>query len=452
MSTPERLPGVTALWKTCALLFGMFLYAGSVLVHAGESGTEEAADAPKPFPRTLTLGDALSMLGDDDPALLLSRARMAANEADRLRLDDRYGFSSSLDLDLRTADKVAIPGHDFINDSFVILSVDKPLTRFGADKGLYQALDSSADAIAARSELTRAELRHQVIEAFYGVILADYAYNAQDEVMTLAFLEFDDARELMELYNEVSEVEVRRLEARYLDAFAERTRFGHQRRASRLRLALALNRSDAYPDRMVEPDLSPYDRETPDYEEVLARVLEQSAEYRATKLETVAARQRLEAVSLGDRPVLGAQFEAGEYRRRAPLSRDQFRASLYLEIPIGGEHLRRGEIASASARLLETEARLSALEHELRLQVLRLVQQLAHLDTELRAAEAELLHSELELDRVRLLYEMEVRARIGRANADVAAAVYRQANARYQRALAWNRLDILMNNEPVQFQ
>ena len=81
--------------------------------------------------------------------------------------------------------------------------------------------------------------------------------------MTLAFLEFDDARDLMESYDEVPEVEVRRLEARYLDEFAERTRLGHERRASRLRLALALNRSDAYPDRMVEPDLAPYARETP---------------------------------------------------------------------------------------------------------------------------------------------------------------------------------------------
>ena len=120
--------------------------------------------------------------------------------------------------------------------------------------------------------------------------------------------------------------------------------------------------------------------------------------------------------------------------------------------PLGNEQMRRGEIADASARLLQAEANLSTLEHELRLQVLRLVQQLAHLDTELRAADAELLHSELELDRVRLLYEMEVRARVGRANADVAAAIYRQARARYQRALAWEKLDAMMNTEPVQFQ
>ena len=88
----------------------------------------------------------------------------------------------------------------------------------------------------------------------------------------------------------------------------------------------------------------------------------------------------------------------------------------------------------------------------MRREVLTLVQQLAHLDAETRAAEAELLFTELDLDRVRLLYEMEVRARIGSANAKVAAALHRLARARYQRALVWDRLDILMNTEPVQFQ
>ena len=110
-----------------------------------------------------------------------------------------------------------------------------------------------------------------------------------------------------------------------------------------------------------------------------------------------------------------------------------------------------GDPEALAARVLELEAREAALEHDLRVEVLRLVQRLAYLDTELRAAEAELLFSELDLDRVRLLYEMEVRARIGTANSAVAAAISRLAHARYERALVWDRLDILMNNEPVQF-
>ena len=297
----------------------------------------------------------------------------------------------------------------------------------------------------------RSEVRHEALRAFFGVILADYAYAAQDEVMTLAFLTFKNKRDRMELYNEVAAVEVHRLEAVYLDEFAERTRLRLERRASRLRLAVALNRTDAYPDRVVEPDLSGYGRETPDYEEVLARVLESSAAMRIARLETEAARRRLEGLSAGAGPVLGTRFEAAEYRYRVPSTRDQFRASVYLDIPLGGAMKRRGEIRAAAARVLELEAREAALEHDLRVEVLRLVQRLAYLDTELRAAEAELLFSELDLDRVRLLYEMEVRARIGTANSAVAAAISRLAHARYERALVWDRLDILMNNEPVQF-
>lgn len=417
----------------------------------GATGTEPG-DGPEPFPRILTLGQALSMLGDDDPALRLGKARMATNRAARARLDDRNALSASLRLDLRAADRIATSGHDFTNESRAILTLDKPLTRFGTDAALYASVETGAEAISARQDRNRAEARHEVLRAYFGVILADFDYEAQDEVMTLSFLAFRNQRDRMEKYNEVAAVEVHRLEAVYLDEFAERTRLRLERRASRLQLAVALNRADAYPDRLVEPDLAGYDRETPDYDEVLARVLENSAEMRIARLETEAARKHLEGLSAGPGPVLGSRFEAAEYRFRTPATRDQFRASVYLEIPLGGKGKRRGEILAASARVLELEARNATVEHDLRVEVLRLVQRLAHLDTELRAAEADLLYSELDLDRVRLLYEMEVRTRIGTANAAVAAAIHRLADARYQRALAWDRLDILMNNEPVQFQ
>ena len=433
--TTSRVIAVLCVW-----MFGL-----------GSAASVVAQGGPDPFPRTLTLGQALSMLGDGDPALRLGEARLATNRAARMRLDDRNALAASLRLDLRAADRIATDGHDFTNESRAILTLDKPLTRFGTDKALYESLDTGAKAISVRQARNRAEARHEALRAFFGVILADYTYAAQDEVMTLAFLTFRNQRDRMELYNEVAAVEVHRLEAVYLDEFAERTRLGLERRASRLRLAVALNRADAYPDRVVEPDLSGFDRETPDYEEVLARVLEDGAEMRIARLETEAARMRLKGLSAGAGPVLGTRFEAAEYRYRIPSTRDQFRASVYLDIPLGGAMKRRGEIRAASARVLELEAREAALEHDLRVEVLRLVQRLAHLDTELRAAEAELLFSELDLDRVRLLYEMEVRARIGTANSAVAAAISRLAHARYERALVWDRLDILMNNEPVQF-
>ncbi len=417
----------------------------------GISGAEERLQQ-QPFPRTLTLGQALAMLDENDPALRQVDATMAMNRAAKARLDGRNALTVSFDLELRGSDRIAQPGHDFTNDSRMFLTLDKPLSRFGLDSAMYDALETGAKAISVHWDQTQAKIRHKVVRAFFAVILADYAYAAQDEVMTLAFLAYDRQRERMERFNEASLVEVHQLEATYLDAFAERTRLGLERRASRLHLALALNRADAYPDRMVEPDLSGYQRETPDYDEALAKVLENSPALQVIRLETQAAHQHRAGLSIGVKPVLGTRFEGGEYHFRTPSTRDQFRASIYLKIPVVSDLQRRGEMETTSARVLELEAKKMALENELREEVLRLVQRLAYLDTEIRAAEAELLYSELELDRVRSLYEMEVRTRIGSANAMVATAVHRVARARYLRALVWDELDILMNNEPVQFQ
>ncbi len=432
----------------CHLTWVVVLWAGGLT----DIMAATAQAAPEPFPRTLTLGQALAMLDDHDPALVRDEAKVISNQAARARLDDRNSLAVLLDLEWRESDRFAKPGHDFVNDSRAILSFDMPLTRFGTDRELYDSLDTRSKVVSARKEHTRAEVRHEIMRSFLEVILSDYAYAAQDEVMTLAFLTYDRQRERMERYSEVAPVEVHRLESDYLDAFAERTRLGLERRLSRLRLALALNQGDAYPDRMVEPDLSGYQREPPDYDEVLARVLVHSAEMNSAKLELEAARQHLKGLSVESKPVLGARLEAAEYSDQAFATRDQFRASLYLKFPIANTRQRQGEIQMASAKVMELAAQQQALENKLRVEVLRLVQQLIHLETEIRAAEAELHFSELELDRVRLLYEMEVRARIGSANAMVAAAVYRVTRAHYQRALAWSRLDILMNNEPVSFE
>jgi Ni2+-binding GTPase involved in maturation of urease and hydrogenase len=65
------------------------------------------------------------------------------------------------------------------------------------------------------------------------------------------------------------------------------------------------------------------------------------------------------------------------------------------------------------------------------------------LQTELAAANSELLYRELDLDKIRMQYEMEIHAQIGTGNTQVARALLRQVRAKYQLAMVWIEIDQL---------
>jgi len=413
---------------------------------------DTSAEEAKPnFPKVLTLSDALAMVAEDHPAFLKTRSDTASVRADQLDLKNRGRPRTHLELDLRTVDRIAFPGHRFTDDSRALLTLDKPLHFFGKLEPLSRSIATRINALQQTRAGDRTALRLNIIQAFFDVILSDYAYAAIDEEMTLAFLNFDSTRDRWEIYHEVAEVEVRKLESLYLDALARRTEARHAQRASRLRLALTLNRPQAYPDRLIEPDLSAYRRDNPDYEELLARVLQNNPVLQAKQLDLQALKHRLTYLTDSRRPVLGTKFQAADYEDTSSARRDRFRVSLYLNIPLSASRDSGREVARQQAEILKKESEVALLEQELRLQTLRLIQQLEQLDAEITSARSHLLYTELELDKVRLQYEMEVHARIGSANAEVAKAVYELAAARYRKALVWEKIDALSATAPVTF-
>jgi len=424
----------------------VFTAAALLICIANHAYAESESEA---FPKILTLQQALEMVTEDHPGLLLSRAREQDAVAERLEIQAETAFTATAGIDLRSVVRAADPNDDFINDSRALIILDKPLTTFGRERVRSAAVETDSKSLQLTQAVDRASVRLEVMRAFFAVIVADYAYAAVDEEMSLAFLNFDDAREQMERYKELPEVEVKALEAVYLDAFARRTTAAHEQRSNRLQLALALNRPTAFPDQVVEPGLSEYDRQQPDYDELFEQVLDNNPSIRSARLQLEAQRQRLEGLSLTRRPTLGTRFQAAEYERKLGVNRDQFRASLYLDIPLTKPRQMQGEVARQNAIALEYEARLKLLENELRLKTLNLVQRLERLETDLTAARADLLHRELDLDRVRLQYEMEIRARIGTANYEVARALHKLANARYTKALVWEQLDLLAGKTEV---
>jgi hypothetical protein len=320
------------------------VYLSQPLVQAGDL---------RPFPNPLSLSEALEMIDESHPSILSQKALRAEIETEILRID------SDLDLEANLS------------------------------KDLVDQLEINA----------RSNLRIQVIQAFFEVLVADLGFLSADEEMTLTYLEFEDTEDEFER-DEVTEIEVLEKQVRYLDSLGRREALSGQRSESRLRLALALNRVDSMPDLLIEPDMSGYDREVPEYQKIISKILEFNPRIKAARL----------------------QMES----RQSELGLKQ--------------------------KLWADQAEIANFEHHIRRSTFQLIQRLNQLNIERRAAQAELLYREYSLDKVRLQYEMEVKVRLGLANTMVAKALTRVAKTNYEIGLTWEKLDALTASEPNTFQ
>ncbi len=405
--------------------------------------------APAPFPDVLTLEQALDMLDQNYPDVMTAQALINKARAEVLSVQARQAARVHAEAELRQSDRHIPSRTDFIDDSRIRLVVNAPLSDFGMTQARRDGANLGLDARQLNYQRVRAENRLKVIEAFLNVILSDYAYIVADEDMTLAFLQYDRELEKMERFEDANPVEVAQREVRYLDKFAIRSEADNQRRRTRLQLALLLNRPEAYPDQMVEPDLSVYDRPVPDYDGILAKALSNAPEMEIARLNIAASQKRLQAAKM-QRPTLGLKFEAIGYSESYPGSRDDLRASAFLSFPIFPGPGRDAEIMEAMAEFDQYSAERNSIEYKLRIQVLELVQELRSNQLEINAANQELEYREHQLDRIRLEYELDYRASIGEGNLNVAKALYRLMKANHEKILIWEQLDMLTTMLPAE--
>ena len=81
-----------------------------------------------------------------------------------------------------------------------------------------------------------------VMNRYFSVILADYAYRARNEQLALDYFRFSRMQERHERFEQFSELEVAEKEAIYRKAYVDRHRADLERRLTRHELALTLGR------------------------------------------------------------------------------------------------------------------------------------------------------------------------------------------------------------------
>jgi outer membrane protein TolC len=411
--------------------------AALVLLVGGPAWAAELPSLPEP----LSLEDALTLSRPDLPAIELALAAREARAADLAEVESLSGVRLSAIGRLRAVEPSYRSNNRDNNDSSFRIALSKRLYDFGYS----DALEESARLAGAGSEWRHLGVRQKahlaIMRSFFDVILADLQFARDNEAMAGAFIDADRARDRHEL-KRVSDVDLLELEALYQEALRARTESEAMQRAARSRLAIAMGRPGDLVSELVPPAPPDTASPLPEYEALLAEVMQASPELNALRAAVESAEAGVEAARLGHGPVLSGELDASVYNRMTN-STHPLGASLVLEVPLLTGGARDAAIAQARAELRSSRASLRAAEHALRQTVLDLWLGLGTLKRQLQALQVRGDYRELYLDRSRALYELEVKTDLGDAMTEISALRLDLANAQFEWMMAQAQLAAL---------
>lgn len=401
------------------------------------------------LPDLMSLAQVLSLANERHPEVLKHEAQAQLSQAEALGAGFDSRWKADLLINARTADLVNLD-RGFQNDSWAQIGLSKVLWDFGRTGARRDVAQLGVESTDVALDYARRLQRIQIMKRFFEVLAADYQFAADNEAMTLAFFPYNRAEERRERFDSVSELEVMEKRAVYFDEFARRNQSIRQQRASRLRLALAMGLPKSQPDSLIQPDLSAYERELPDFDELLEKVMHLNPVLKQKKVELAQLKANTAVVDSAGRPSLSMKLEAADYVQDYRF-RDRARATLSLDVPLLAGSVQDAEQAKLAAKLASKEAELLSLDYQVREQVLGWAQRLEMLTQQIGQNELNLEYRERALDKSRIEYENEVRAQIGRAQADMAKLIWLSAQAEFERALIWEQLDAVLGLPEVEF-
>ena len=350
------------------------------LLMTGANASEPGAPLPEP----LTLSAALSLADTTHPDLALVAADNAARRADQLAVEALTGARA----------------------------------RF--------ASDDEADGMLVIH--ARQHRRTKILRCYLGVLLADLTFTLQNETMAIAYVRMNRARQRYAL-GQVSDIALAELASHYQSTRRERYAAESAQRASRSRLALALDRPGQLTSVLIPPRLPGNETSRTALEQLEMRALQHNTRLQALGLRLQAAHQRLEAArtAVGSAPRDGAQDSGAT---------------------LSPERLLKASVSRYQAQLARAQARLGKAQLSVRQAIL---DAWLELETHYVARQGDTRYADyrdLYLDLNRALYEQEVNADLGDAMVKTSEARLRSARTEFAIARTWARIGMLTGVSP----
>jgi len=403
--------------------------------------------AANTLPEPLTLDAALNTADNSSHYDLVEvEQRLLAVRAELGIEQGNYGFSLGLNGRIREIGPSEAASSDDTDDSAVSLILSKPLYDFGLQDSRENVLLLQLQALQQQQQLIIERRRLTILEKYFAVLNADNNFISENEAMAIGFIRYDNAVEDKEL-GLVPEIEVLRLQSQYEVIRQKRYLAEQQQRLTRAQLADAMGYPQQLPRDLEVPSINSERKLPEDTEIIVQQALTHSLEARLARTHTRAAQAAIGIAESTNNPSLDLEFEVSSYERDSRL-RDDWRASLYFEIPLySAANPARVDLAQAQHR--RTLANQLQLQSHLRLEVLELWQHIQQLQLEIQGKTVEQAYRDSYLDRSRAEYELEFKTDLGdsmvlysRSNTERLRALYAY-ELTYQRLVALVGADFL---------
>jgi outer membrane protein TolC len=338
----------------------------------------------------------------------------------------------------------AATAEDDGGDNAASLFLTKPLYDFGLQDSREGRFKLQLQALEQQELLLIERRRLDILEKYFDVLNADNEFLAENEALAIGFIRYDNARQDQEL-GSAAQVDVLRLQSEYEVIRQKRNLAEQHQRLTRSILAEAMGYPGQLSSNLEVPKIDS-DRVLPnDIDALVSRALQYSLEARVAQVNTRAAQAAIKIAEATDGPSLGLELELSTYEREAR-TRDDWRAGLYIEVPLYSGSS-KARVSQASALYQQAIAQQQQLQSQLRIEVLKLWQQLQQLQLEIHGRKIELDYRDHELDRSRAEYELEFQTNLGNSMALYSRSNSDRLRALYAFELAYQRLGALVGED-----
>lgn len=402
------------------------------------------AACPPGLASSLTLEAALETAESSHPDLLYAQAERDSALADRDIANSHQDANINLEGILRSG-RPSSGNQDFASDNSVRLAARKTLYDFGRSSNAEAAAQFELKAREADLITVLDKRRMEIMARYFDVLLADMQYAADNELMAVYYVNFDQGKDRLER-GQISSVELAELESRYQDTLVKRNASAQRQRIARALLAHAMNRPGELPGDLEDPKLPGNQRALPDYEALLPALLHNNARLHAQQEMLAASQKRMESLRAETGPILDAEIQAADYSRTAS-TRDNLSAGLILSWPLYQGNRADSRIAREMAQFNKLRAGAEKLKMELTQALLETCLDITQLQNTARsAARKNIEYRDLQLELSRGLYELELKSNLGTSMVETAEANLRARRIEYQLALSFARLEALLGS------
>ncbi|MCP4768997.1 MAG: TolC family protein [Gammaproteobacteria bacterium] len=332
-------------------------------------------------------------------------------------------------------------------DSAASLVLSKPLYDFGLQDSLESTMGLQHQALEMQKQLLIERRRLAIMEKYFAVLNADNQFLSENEALAIGFIRYDNAAQDHEL-GLVAEIEVLRLQTEYEVIRQKRHLAVQRQRLTRNILAEAMGYPGQLSSDLEIPVVDSERSLLDDIESLVMRAMQFSLEARVAMANTRAAQAAIKIAESADGPTLDLELEVSTYERETR-TRDDWRAGLYIEIPLyAGSSPAKVNLAMAKYR--QALAHQQQLHSHLRLEVLRLWQQLKQLQLENLGRVVEQDYRDRYLDRSRAEYELEFKTDLGDSMVLYSRSYSERMQTLYAFELAYQKLAALVGADFLQ--